>query len=824
MNFLNKKNPFIYGFVVSIVAFLIALLQPSAAPGSVAVAFDTAGGTPVEMVTLPGGGKLSSIPTTTKEGYTFEHWLKGTEEVTLNTVFNANTTLRAVFETIEFTIVFNTNGGTLLAETATVSYGQDFTLPTPVKNGSVFQGWYSEPELTNLLPETIEVVEDAMIYAKWSVVGVDVVSVSYFSEGLGLIESSYVAPNTTITLITPPEREGYEFVNWINGLTFNPIVTNTFVVTQDVVFFADWVSIGGLVTITFDSQGGTPVSSIQVPVGSNWQNPEEIPYLAEGYQFLSWITNCNFDGFEVSCTTLDESYVISDDMTVLARYDYMVPLANMRFDSYESDGKVIGYVLSSIEDFNSDEPISTLVLPARFSGLPVVAIGSYVFEDAGYLDKVIVPENIQYIEESAFRNSSIKEIYLPSSLLQIGYESFYGSDLEMLQFQGEPSLRFIHSGAFRESHISAFNVPSTVRYIGGDVFNTTPLETLTFSTPTELAYIGGDAFRSTEIIELNLPEGLRSIDDFAFADNPNLTSVHIPASVDWMDNSVFDNVPIETITFGNNSQLRIIDNELFGEDPSTVPFVQNAEGDFALAGPILVAYKGDSDDGQSLVIPNTVQLIANDVFNLSNPLNKASLTLPESLRFIGRNAFYGATIGGPLSIPDGIHIHENAFMYATFSGDINIGQVNRLEYRVFSNITAEDVIFAAHPNTNEDTLYGDLFQYSNIQSITMGEGYQKLPYGFSQQSQVREIHLPDSIQYIESNAIGSSLLEAVTFAGTSLLANASRYSLSTEVRNSPWYLAMKPYIVLKNNLVTLDVSSLNGGEAMVIPKIGRAHV
>lgn len=816
MNFLNKRNPFIYGFVVSLVAFLISLLQPSAAPATVAVAFDTAGGTPVEIVTLPGGGKLSSLPTTSKSGYTFEHWLKGSEEVTLNTVFNTNTTVRAVFDVIEFTIVYQTNGGNVI-EPETVAFGDEIRLPIPTKVGSVFQGWYEESAFTNLVPEALEVNQDYVLYAKWSVVGVDVVSVSYFSEGLGLIESTYVSPNTTITLITPPEREGYSFTNWINGLTFSPVSTNTYLVTQDIVFFADWVSIGGLVTITFDSQGGTAVPSMQVPVGSQWQNPQEVPFLAEGYQFLTWITNCNFDGFEVSCTTLDENYIVTDDMTVLARYDYMVPLASMRFDSYERNGRVIGYVLASIEDFSPENTISTLVLPARFSGVPVVAIGEYVFESVDYLDKVIIPENIQYIQNNAFANSSIKEVFLPSSLIEIGYESFSGSDLEQIHLADNPSIRFIREAAFRETQIQDFYAPSTLTYLGGNAFNTTPLQSVTFDTPTKLAYIGDSAFRNTALTNVTLPEGIRTIDGSAFADNNLLTTIHIPATVDWMDNEVFANSPIETITFGANSRLRIVGENLFGDDPFIVPFVEATEGDFALAGPILVAYKGNRTDGEALVIPDTVRLISDSVFDVFNPLAKSSLTLPTNLKFVGYNAFFGANIGGPLTIPDDVYVTNQAFMYTTFVGDITIGEVTKLDYRAFANVTAEDVILEDNPRADQDTFGGQIFEYANIQSITMGEGYKNIPYGFSQYSQVVHLQFPDSIRYMDSNVIGSQNLETVTFIGTSLLYGVNSYVISSEVMNSPWYQNAKPYIVLKNNLVRLDNSSLTNGASITIP-------
>lgn len=816
MNFLNKKNPFIYGFAISLVAFLISLIGPLATPATVAVAFDTAGGTPVEMVTLPGGGKLSSIPTTSKQGYDFEHWLKGTDVVTSNTVFNSNTTVRAVFEQIEYTIVYDTNGGNDI-ESETVAYGDEVRLPIPTKVGAVFQGWFEDVALTIPVTETLEVFEDYLLYAKWSLIGVDVLSVSYFSEGFGLIDSVYVAPNTTITLLTPPDREGYDFVQWINGVTFTPVEDNTFVVTQDIVFFADWISLAGLVTIYFDTQGGTPIAPIQVPAGSNWSNPEAVPFLADGYQFLNWITNCNFDGFEVSCTTLNESYVVTGDMTVLAQYDYMVPLAKMRFDSFERDGKVLGYVLSSIEDFTPEETISTLVLPARYSGVPVVAIGEGVFENIDYIENVIIPENIQYIRERAFANSSIKNVYLPSSLIQIDYGAFEGSTLEAVHFANNPSLRYIRSSVFRNTQLTSFHLPATVTYIGNQAFEGSTLSTITFATPAKLAYLGSETFANTELIAVTLPEGLTTIEYEAFANITTLTSLHIPASVTAIQQKAFQNSTSINVTFGANSQLRIIGENLFGEDPSGLAFVQNAVGDFVTVGPILVYYKGARGDNQPLVIPNDVKIIANNVFNAPSPVSKSSLTLPNDLRYLGEEAFRGVTIQSGIEFGDGLYLDDRAFYEATIQGDITFGAIANVEYAAFSYVVAEDVIFEPNPIANDYTIEGEMFAFSAIQSITMGEGYLEIPYGFTQNSQVVDLSFPDSIQFIDAYAIGSSILETVTFAGTSVIYNISQNALSIEVINSPWYQAIKPYIVLKNYLLRLDVSSSLNGMVVSVP-------
>ena len=66
-----------------------------------------------------------------------------------------------------FTITYNANGGTVSPTSAQVSYGETITLPTPTKNGSRFDGWYTEINGGVPVTSATKWTSTQTIYAHW---------------------------------------------------------------------------------------------------------------------------------------------------------------------------------------------------------------------------------------------------------------------------------------------------------------------------------------------------------------------------------------------------------------------------------------------------------------------------------------------------------------------------------------------------------------------------------------------------------------------------------------------------------------------------------
>ena len=136
------------------------------ASGSYTVTFDPAGGTFEGASVLEVSyGSTVSFPKPVKDGYTFGGWFEG-ETLVPDGVFEYTRDLNLVAQWNEraATIWFYENGGTKNTYFDTLKFGSD--LPTPVRDGYTFGGWFSDEKLT----KKVETVSDtvAKLYAWWT--------------------------------------------------------------------------------------------------------------------------------------------------------------------------------------------------------------------------------------------------------------------------------------------------------------------------------------------------------------------------------------------------------------------------------------------------------------------------------------------------------------------------------------------------------------------------------------------------------------------------------------------------------------------------------
>ena len=128
-------------------------------------------------------GKLSTLPTPTRNGYTFVGWYRytetGTEAVTTDTVFAEDTVLYAQWTTgttppaeTTCTVTFDANGGSGSMDAATDVSGS-YTLPTTTTftapSGKQFAGWATSANGEVITGTTITVTEDTTLYAVWAI-------------------------------------------------------------------------------------------------------------------------------------------------------------------------------------------------------------------------------------------------------------------------------------------------------------------------------------------------------------------------------------------------------------------------------------------------------------------------------------------------------------------------------------------------------------------------------------------------------------------------------------------------------------------------------
>ena len=164
------------------------------------ITFDTNGGSEIAPITQDYGTEITAPDNPTRKGYTFKGWDKEIPK----TMPAENMTVKAQWEINQYTIAFDTNGGSEIAP-ITQDYGTEITAPdNPTRKGYTFKGWDKE------IPETMP-AENITVKAQWKI---NQYTITFDTNG-----GSEIAPitqdyGTEITAPDNPTRKGYTFKGW----------------------------------------------------------------------------------------------------------------------------------------------------------------------------------------------------------------------------------------------------------------------------------------------------------------------------------------------------------------------------------------------------------------------------------------------------------------------------------------------------------------------------------------------------------------------------------------------------------------------------------
>ena len=115
-------------------------------------------------------------------------------------------------EVTKITIKFETDGGEPV-EDMTVEKNEKVTLPTTVKDGFNFLGWYNEEEK---MEEEVKFKKDVTLTAKWEEIPKEAktMEVSFNTNGGSTIKTITMECGKPLTLPANPTKKGYVFNGW----------------------------------------------------------------------------------------------------------------------------------------------------------------------------------------------------------------------------------------------------------------------------------------------------------------------------------------------------------------------------------------------------------------------------------------------------------------------------------------------------------------------------------------------------------------------------------------------------------------------------------
>ena len=172
------------------------------------ITFDTAGGSEIAPITQDYGTVITAPEAPTREGYTFIGWDK---EIP-TTMPAENITVKAQWEINQYTIAFDTAGGSEIAP-ITQDYDTAITAPAdPTREGYTFIGW------DKAIPTTMP-AENITLKARWKDIekptGEIVMGINKWREFLNTLTFGLFFKDTQTVTINAADNSGTVFVSYL---------------------------------------------------------------------------------------------------------------------------------------------------------------------------------------------------------------------------------------------------------------------------------------------------------------------------------------------------------------------------------------------------------------------------------------------------------------------------------------------------------------------------------------------------------------------------------------------------------------------------------
>jgi len=309
----------------------------------------------------------------------------------------------------------------------------------------------------------------------------------------------------------------------------------------------------------------------------------------------------------------------NEDKLWKENYMNIEDLFEFKFDKRKKSWSVTGYCGK-----NKD-----VVFPAAHKGKPVKAIGVCFSENNKKIKRITIPEGYTSIGDAAFENcTELMKIKLPESLISIGDTAFYRcTGLKNIELP--KSLTSIGELAFYGcTGLTVIKLPESLTSIGRNVFyDCTGITNIIVDE-------NNSAFRSVDGVlfdkamttlllfpegkkgKYSVPDGIIKIGADAFIGCRELTGIFFPQSLLYIESYDFNNEQLTDITVSElNTEYSSIDGVLFNKKMTE-----------------LMEYPRNRDKTY-YTIPDGIKHIKKNAFYGCKRL--VNLVLPESLEIIG---------------------------------------------------------------------------------------------------------------------------------------------------------------------------------------------
>lgn len=185
-----------------------------------------------------------------------------------------------------YRVVFQTAHGAAPAEQKVALNGKATKPADPTATGYIFKGWYTSQLYTAEFDFNTPITADTTLYAKWN----ETYTVTFNVGDHGTAPTAQTVENGgKATKPENPTAKGWRFDGWYTDEKCTARYDFDKAVTANTTLYAKWTQ---LFTLTFETNGGTKIDSVEAPDGS-------LVYLGSykpaksGYYFVGWYTDKN---------------------------------------------------------------------------------------------------------------------------------------------------------------------------------------------------------------------------------------------------------------------------------------------------------------------------------------------------------------------------------------------------------------------------------------------------------------------------------------------------------------------------------------------------
>lgn len=220
-----------------------------------------------------------------RTGYTFTGW----NEDVAGTMPDRDVTYTASWKINQYTISFNTDGGSEIAS-ITQNYNTEVSFnEIPVKKGYTFTGW--DKAVPDVMP-----AGNIVIKAQWKK---DVYTISYNLNGGKADNPETYEVDTSVITLKRPQRTGYTFAGWTKKAGADKLYDDNEIISglgtadnEIITLYPAWTA--NEYTVHFDTKDGDAINDLVFTYDKKYELPKASRY---GYTFLGW---CVEDGGTVT--------------------------------------------------------------------------------------------------------------------------------------------------------------------------------------------------------------------------------------------------------------------------------------------------------------------------------------------------------------------------------------------------------------------------------------------------------------------------------------------------------------------------------------------